>query len=527
MTQTTDYTGQTISERYKVIRLLGRGGMGSVYLGQHTIIGKQLAIKFLNSELAQKEDLVKRFYREAQAAAAIGHKNIIDVMDVGISNQGEPFLVMEYLVGESLADLLTRAGPIELPAACGILDGVLQSLSAAHDKGIVHRDLKPDNIFLVHHENEAPTVKLIDFGISKFTASGNEPQLTRTGTMLGTPDYMSPEQARGVSDIDARSDLYSLGVIFYELLTNKLPFHGENYNELLINVLTTEPTPPTQAYPDFPQAAEPLIMRALSKDPAQRPESAAAFLQEIKKLENYDRRISRLTQLAATMGQGSVASGDLGEPVDTRGSDAIASSVLSQIAGQATPDVWTATGDVTAAPRRGKILLASAIAAAVMVGAVLFAVFGNEDPSEAPGATVGVAPPSVAPTTAPKDDTTVQITIRNLPDAATVYYKGAPVTLNPFRVDHSEAIARLRVTAPGFQPFISTLVPSEDREIELNMSREVPVAEKVPEPPAAAAPAVKKRRKSRSRSRDKSKSKKQNQLFQEGKRGTKFRDEFE
>jgi serine/threonine protein kinase len=217
--------------RYRIVRLLGEGGMGAVYLASHVGLGRDVAIKFLHAEFISREDIVGRFRREAQAAAAIRHKNIIEVFDVGMSPQGEPFLVMEYLEGESLAGLLKRVGPLSLGAACAVMEPTLQALQAAHRKGIVHRDLKPDNIFLAYQEGEPPVVKIIDFGISKFTQGDPDKWRTRTGAVMGTPAYMSPEQARGSASLDHRTDLYSMGTILFEMLTGGLPYAGTNFAE--------------------------------------------------------------------------------------------------------------------------------------------------------------------------------------------------------------------------------------------------------------------------------------------------------
>ena len=200
-------TGALLDGRYRIVRLLGEGGMGSVYLASHVGLGRDVAIKFLHAELVSRDEVVGRFYREAQAAAAIRHKNIIEVFDVGVSPQGEPFLVMEYLEGESLAGLLKRAGPLNLGAACAVMEPVLQALHAAHRKGIIHRDLKPDNIFLAYQQGEPPVVKIIDFGISKFAQGEFDKWRTKTGSVMGTPAYMSPEQARGSAGLDHRTDI--------------------------------------------------------------------------------------------------------------------------------------------------------------------------------------------------------------------------------------------------------------------------------------------------------------------------------
>jgi serine/threonine-protein kinase len=233
--------GALLDGRYRIVRLLGEGGMGSVYLASHVGLGRDVAIKFLHADLASRDEMVGRFHREAQAAAAIRHKNIIEVFDVGMSPQGEPFLVMEYLEGESLAGLLKRAGPLNLGAACAVMEPTLQALQAAHRKGIIHRDLKPDNIFLAHQQGEPPVVKIIDFGISKFTQCALDKWRTKTGSILGTPAYMSPEQARGSAGLDHRTDIYSMGTIFFEMLTGALPFAGNNFAEYLSAMLIEDP----------------------------------------------------------------------------------------------------------------------------------------------------------------------------------------------------------------------------------------------------------------------------------------------
>jgi eukaryotic-like serine/threonine-protein kinase len=260
------HSGKVLDGRYEILSLLDEGGMGAVYLGRHVKLGRRVAVKFLRGELKGIKGLVTRFYREARAASGISHPNIIDVYDVGVADWGEPYLVMEYLSGENLASLLARKGPISLAAACGIMEPTLRALHAAHERGIVHRDLKPENIFLMRQENGPPVIKIIDFGVSKFL-QGEQTQLTRTGSLLGTPSYMSPEQARGRGTVDHRADIYSMGVVLYNMLSGSLPFVGESYNDLIVNILTEPAKTPTEAYPEFPADAEPIVMRLLEKDP--------------------------------------------------------------------------------------------------------------------------------------------------------------------------------------------------------------------------------------------------------------------
>jgi predicted Ser/Thr protein kinase len=299
--------------RYRIVRLLGEGGMGAVYLASHVGLGRDVAIKFLHAELVSREDIVGRFYREAQAAAAIRHKNIIDVFDVGISLLGEPFLVMEYLEGESLASLLKRAGPLNLGAACAVMEPVLQALQAAHCKGIIHRDLKPDNIFLAYQKDVPPVVKIIDFGISKFTQGDLDKWRTKTGSILGTPAYMSPEQARGSASLDHRTDIYSMGTILFEMLSGGLPFAGTNFAEYLSAMLIEEPRAPQSVHAGFPVEAEPLVRRALAKEPNQRFQNATEMLDALIALPSYDARQERLALLASTIEVRDFAAGDLGQ----------------------------------------------------------------------------------------------------------------------------------------------------------------------------------------------------------------------
>jgi serine/threonine-protein kinase len=322
--------------RYRIVRLLGEGGMGAVYLASHVGLGRDVAIKFLHAEFISREDIVGRFRREAQAAAAIRHKNIIEVFDVGMSPQGEPFLVMEYLEGESLAGLLKRVGPLSLGAACAVMEPTLQALQAAHRKGIVHRDLKPDNIFLAYQEGEPPVVKIIDFGISKFTQGDPDKWRTRTGAVMGTPAYMSPEQARGSASLDHRTDLYSMGTILFEMLTGGLPYAGTNFAEYLSAMLVDEPRAPQSVYADFPVEAEPMVLKALYKNPDQRFQNATEMLEALAALPSYDAGKERLSLLASTLEVRDFAAGDLGQALSRPGRLPGEKSTPSQLADEST-----------------------------------------------------------------------------------------------------------------------------------------------------------------------------------------------
>ncbi|HEU4731143.1 MAG TPA: protein kinase [Kofleriaceae bacterium] len=265
--------GTMLDDKYRIERLLAAGGMGAVYLGTHTKLRKRVAIKVLNPQLSTAP-MVERFHREAITASQIGHEGIAQVTDLGTSSDGEPFLVMEYLEGESLARRLKDSGPLSVEEACELGCAILSPLAAAHQAGIIHRDLKPDNVFLVR-QSRGEMVKLLDFGISR--SSGIDPsfRLTMTGLVLGTPYYMSPEQARGESTITPAADLYAFGVMLYEMLIGDVPIRADNYNQLMYRVTIGDFARPREQRPDLPDDIERIILHAMAQAPADRPASAS------------------------------------------------------------------------------------------------------------------------------------------------------------------------------------------------------------------------------------------------------------
>ena len=273
--------GAVLGQKYKVLRLIGEGGMGTVFEAEHLLIGKRVAVKLLRPEFAHSCDVVRRFHREAQAASRIGHVNIIEVTDLGVTDDGTPFLVMEYLDGEPLSRVLDREHTLSPGRAADIVGQTLAALAAAHEKGIVHRDLKPENIFLVNHGGRPDFVKLLDFGISKFQTMTGDGRLTTTGVALGTPYYMAPEQAAGSSDIDHRVDIYALGAVLYELLTGRPPYQGSNYNALLAQIITNDPPAPSSLREDLDPALERLIQTAMNRNPERRFQSAPEMLEAL------------------------------------------------------------------------------------------------------------------------------------------------------------------------------------------------------------------------------------------------------
>ncbi len=257
--------GIVVADRYRIARVLGVGGMGGVYEAEHLLIGKKVALKCLHREYARDRDIVERFKREARAATLIGNDHIIDVTDMGDLPDGSPFLVMEFLAGRPLA-ALCELGPLPVRRAVHIARQICSALGAAHDKGIVHRDLKPENVFLIERNGDPDFVKVLDFGISKMHSSGVDKGLTRTGMAMGTPSYMSPEQAQGSKNLDHRTDVWALGVILYEMLAARRPFDADSYPLLLMNIVATDPDPVGWYRKDLPPALADAVMKCLVKD---------------------------------------------------------------------------------------------------------------------------------------------------------------------------------------------------------------------------------------------------------------------
>jgi len=270
--------GQEVGGRYRLIRRIGKGGMGVVYEAEHLGLDKRVAIKFLLDRFADDLEVVERFHREARTASRIGQENIIDVTDVGHGADGRPYIVMELLAGGDLATVLSASGPMPAPRAVHVIRQVLRGLGAAHGKGIVHRDMKPENVHLIERGGDPDFVKIMDFGISKvIAASDSKVRLTATGAVIGTPIYMAPEQALAQTELDQRVDLYAVGVMLYELLAGRPPFLSTSYLGLVTQHINTAPPNLAQFRPDLPRPLIAAVHRALEKDPAKRFQSAVEF----------------------------------------------------------------------------------------------------------------------------------------------------------------------------------------------------------------------------------------------------------
>ncbi len=282
----------TVLGNYKVVSQISAGGMGTVYRAEHTLIGRVVAIKVLHPDMCANKEVVNRFFNEAKATTAINHPGIVEIFDFGYMPSGHAYLVMEFLDGMSLAQRIKLRRPIPEGEAAMVVRGVCSALSAAHAKGIVHRDLKPDNIFVIPDPDSAlgERCKLLDFGIAKLTDIGMAGSTTKTGAVMGTPTYMSPEQCRGTGDVDHRADLYSLGCILYELITGGPPFRLRGAGELIGAHLYATPERPTKLMASISEETETLVMTLLEKTPERRIQTArelGAYLGQIAQHQGW------------------------------------------------------------------------------------------------------------------------------------------------------------------------------------------------------------------------------------------------
>src|SRR5215813_11991678 len=280
--------GRVIAGNFRIERLLGRGAMGQVYLAEQISLAKKVAIKVLHRHLQGDEALAKRFHREAKAASSLNHPNSLQIIDFGQSDQGELFIAMELLSGRDLANVIHQDFPMPLDRIVRIMTQVLSALDEAHAQNIIHRDLKPENIMIIDRRGERDFVKVCDFGIAKIQdpkSDGSSGTITMAGVVCGTPEYMSPEQCRG-EKLDGRSDLYSVGVILYQMATGTLPFTAETALGIVTKHLTEPPRPPSQRRPDLhiDRGLERLILMAMSKDRAGRPASAHEMKEQLESL---------------------------------------------------------------------------------------------------------------------------------------------------------------------------------------------------------------------------------------------------
>jgi serine/threonine-protein kinase len=287
--------GQIVAGKYEVERVLGQGGMGTVISAVHVHLRERVAIKVLSREAAVQTEATSRFMREARAAARIKSEHVAKVSDVGTLTDGTPYIVMEYLEGFDLADTLAQRGPLPVDEAIELVLQACEALAEAHSLGIVHRDLKPANLFLTHRADGTPSIKVLDFGISKVTHPGTsqaEAALTHTTTIMGSPLYMSPEQIRATRGVDLRTDIWSLGVILYELLTGEAPFLGQTLPDISVKIAVEPPPPLRTKRPELSGLLEAVVLKCLEKDRENRFRTLGEFALALLELAPQRARVS-------------------------------------------------------------------------------------------------------------------------------------------------------------------------------------------------------------------------------------------
>jgi serine/threonine-protein kinase len=389
--------GQILAEKYRVDKVLGEGGMGVVVAATDLQLERVVAIKFLLPEYLQHKEAAQRFMREARSAVKIHSEHIARVIDINTMPNGSPYMVMEYLQGADLSQVLEQRGRIPIEEAVLYVLEACDAVAEAHAYGIVHRDLKPANLFLANQADGSSKIKVLDFGISKSTIpsnSGLDAALTRTSSMMGSPLYMSPEQMRSTRDVDARTDIWALGIILYELITGALPFEAQSIPELSAKILLEPPTPITRHYPGMNRELEAIVMRALEKDPKTRFASVSDFAIALLKFAPKKARtnVERITKLQRQAGVSqslpqltALPESAPGFPAEKRRYDATITGFGHSVAGfdtQNKPQIPT--------NKVGKWIAIGAVGLVVLLGGLAIALFGGSDDTADQPPPVGV-----------------------------------------------------------------------------------------------------------------------------------------
>ena len=467
--------GRTIAGKYKLLKTIGQGGMGTIFEAEHTIIGNRVAVKLLHETFSEQREPVQRLYREAQATGAIGHPSIIKIFDVDETNDGVPFLVMELLEGESLGDYLERKGPSKLGFVLDVSIQILSALHAAHRAGIIHRDLKSDNIFLVKTEDGTVDVKILDFGISKFVKpDADNLRLTQTGSVLGTPYYMSPEQASGKKDLDHRIDIYAAGVIIYEALVGNIPHAASNYNALLIEIITEDIKSFRWRRADIPEVLEKAVLKALSRERENRWLNALDFMEELSKIRD---------NIPSGVLNGEPALGSTFARVD-RNTNTLDVNDEALDSSRELPVAFETMGGASTGffPASAGAKMVFGIVLSVMVIGLLaiaiFAFWGTSNTDEAAYemrssvrvdniSSIGSAPIGQADGGEDKESEFIMLKVARTPDDALVTLDGEVVPIDGLKIPKGITSVEISASAGGCEPRTMTIVPS--RDVELNI----------------------------------------------------------
>jgi eukaryotic-like serine/threonine-protein kinase len=471
---------------YRAVSLLGEGGMGAVYLAEHPAIGRRVAVKVLHKNYIRDENLLTRFLNEARAANAIRHPNIIEILDSGTIADGTPFLVMELLEGESLGTRIRRDGALSIQTAVEFCYQTASALGAAHKKGIVHRDLKPDNLFVVPdpHDPERERIKVLDFGIAKLQQSANDSVKTRTGTLMGTPIYMSPEQCRGTRTVDHRSDIYSLGIIFFEMLCGQPPFVSEGFGELVNMHLNVAPAAPSTQNAKVSPTIDAIVLKMLSKNPDERFADMGELMTALKASGGSTFVVRGAQPSSPELGNktgnktGSSRQAAAGSPSNPK----LRETTFSTGVGERVEGTQ-------AGPKKGKAALVFVVAAAAAVGAGVFIFRDGEKaavqrelattpvaPVTAASTAPKVEPPPVAPAK-PVVPPTVTVRVESDPMGANVLDEasGGVLGVTPLVLHRPRGGAfKVRLEKEGYAPNAHAISLSDDQTIELTLEHKQP-----------------------------------------------------
>jgi serine/threonine-protein kinase len=464
--------GDVLGDRYEIVRLIGKGGMGAVFEARHKVLGRAVAIKVLKPEIAHNEHFAQRFLVEAKAAAELHHRNIVELTDYGV-DAGRPYMVMELLQGESLAQLIQREGPLSMERVVGLFTPVLKALAFAHDRGVIHRDIKPENIFLVREDDGEITPKIVDFGIAK--RQEESVQLTSANMALGTPAYMAPEQIVSSHNVTGAADQYAVGVAMYEALTRKNPFEAESLNAFIVAKATQDPIPLLERRPELDPHFAAVVMRTLARKPEERFPSVTALREALAPYAQHASLRPPSVAEAPTVAQRSLPSGPTPAQAAEGHRTASTEAALGMPGKVSVPSVQGTTSPSPGAHTKLWLALAGVLAMGA-VGGVMLATRRNDGASQpSRSATVdGAASPTVA-----------QVVF-----SITVEPREAEIRLDGEVVGHGRAeILRPRdgrahqlvVTAPGYTTVTEVLTAMRDVQIERQLQR-------TPEGPSTAVP---------------------------------------
>ena len=498
--------GEVVGE-YRIESKLGEGGFGAVYKAVHPLIGKSAAIKVLNRQYSSNPQMVSRFIAEARAVNQIRHRNIIDIFAFGVLPDGRQYYLMELLEGSTFDGWLEKNGRLPIDQALPIFRAVARALDAAHAKGIAHRDLKPENIYLVFDEEGGVQPKLLDFGIAKLMTDGTSGHKTRTGTPMGTPNYMSPEQCRG-QNVDHRTDIYSFGILAFQVLTGSLPFDGEAVMDILVKHMSAPAPTPTSMCPDLPPELDAPILHMLEKLPENRPQTLAAAVDELQEAAGRAGfAVPAVVALSGAMPGGGLAAGKLpttGINATPGGSSKTPGHVsrnmtpsqlmeLAQAKTLAGSEASVTTPDASAGAKKGgKGGLIFGVVAAVVVlggGAAFLAtrtsvlppptrpVLGAQSttpptPTEptVSGSAIAAQTASQAAAVDPKE---IEVTFQTTPEKAHVFHGTVKLgeAPGPFKIPFGRDKVTLTVKMHGFQPKDVDVIPNGNVTLPVTLGK--------------------------------------------------------